>query len=113
MKLLLDENLSFRLIDHLAAVFPDSQHVDTVGLHSHSDATIWEFARDNNFVLVSKDDDFRQLALLYGAPPKVIWLPVGNAGTETILSLLMDRRAMIESFIADQEESLLILGETK
>jgi predicted nuclease of predicted toxin-antitoxin system len=89
VKLLLDENLSFRLIEPLAVAFPDSQHVDTVGLHSQSDAAIWEFARDNDFVIVSKDDDFRQLALLRGAPPKVIWVSIGNAGTEEVLSLCL------------------------
>ena len=71
MKLLLDENLSFRLINLLAASFPDSQHVDLVGLHSQSDVAIWDFAREKGFTIVSKDDDFRQLAFVHGVPPKV------------------------------------------
>ena len=82
-----------------------------VGLHSQSDAAIWEFARDNGFMLVSKDDDFRQLAFIHGAPPKVIWLSVGNRATDAILLLLTEGLSRIEAFAADPEESLLVLEE--
>ena len=80
-----------------------------VGLHSEADARIWQFARDNGFAIVSKDDDFRQLAFLHGAPPKVIWLAVGNANTEAILRLLVERRSRVERFAHDLIDSLLIL----
>jgi predicted nuclease of predicted toxin-antitoxin system len=109
VKLLLDENLSYRLVAQLAPTFPDSQHVDLVGLHAQADSAIWKFARDHGFTIVSKDDDFRQLSFLHGAPPKVIWLSVGNATTETILGVLNDGRSLIETFVQDPEESLLIL----
>lgn len=58
---------------------------------------------------VSKDDDFRQLSFLHGAPPKVVWLCVGNAGTDAIRQLLIDGKTRIEALVADPEESLLIL----
>jgi len=61
--------------------------------------------------IVSKDNDFRQLALFHGSPPKVIWLVVGNAGTDAILDVLSDRHSRIEAFIRDPEESLLVLEE--
>ncbi len=109
MKLLLDENLSYRLVARLAPAFPDSQHVDSAGLHAQADSAIWKFARDNNFIIVSKDNDFRQLSFLHGAPPKVIWLSVGNATTETILGVLNNGLSLIEAFVRDPEESLLIL----
>lgn len=96
MKLLLDENLSFRLVAQLAPAFPDSAHVDSVGLHAQPDSAIWDFARDNGFAIVSKDDDFRHLSFLHGAPPKVIWLSAGNASTDTILRILNDKQAAIE-----------------
>ena len=70
MKLLFDENLSYRLAAQLATVFPDSQHVDSVGLHSRTDIEIWNFAGNNGFTIVTKDDDFRQRSFLSGAPPK-------------------------------------------
>jgi predicted nuclease of predicted toxin-antitoxin system len=109
VKLLLDENLSYRLVTQLERVFPDSRHVDSVGLHAQADSAIWNFARDNGFTIVSKDDDFRQLSFLHGAPPKVIWLSVSNAPTDTILRILNDKRPAIEAFESDPVESLLIL----
>jgi predicted nuclease of predicted toxin-antitoxin system len=109
VKLLFDENLSFRLVAQLDPVFSGSAQVDSVGLHSQTDLVIWSYARDEGFAIVSKDDDFRQLAVLHGAPPKVIWLSVGNADTNAIATVINDRRFRIEAFIRDSVESLLIL----
>lgn len=72
MKLFLDENLSHRLVARLQTIFPDSAHVDEVGLHGQSDTAVWDYASRYGFVIVSKDDDFRQLSFLRGHPPKVI-----------------------------------------
>jgi predicted nuclease of predicted toxin-antitoxin system len=110
VRLLFDENLSHRLVLELATLYPGSQHVDSVGLHGQPDLAIWSYARQRGFVIVSKDDDFRQLSFLHGAPPKVIWLRVGNAGIRAIAALLEKRRAEIEGFSAGSEESLLILA---
>lgn len=110
MKLLFDENVSPRLVRALASFYPGSWHVDDVGLHGHPDLAIWQCAGRQDFIIVSKDDDFRQLSFLRGAPPKVIWLVVGNAGTQSIATLLGSRRATIENFSASGEESLLILA---
>jgi len=104
-----DCRLSYRLVAQLASAFPSSAHVDSVGLHAQADSAIWNFARDNSFAIVSKDDDFRQLSFLHGAPPKVIWLSVGNATTDPILRILNDKRPAIEAFESDSVESLLIL----
>ncbi len=109
MKLLLDENLSPRLVQALGQEFPGSAHVRTLGLRGATDAAIWELARRETYAIVSKDNDFRQLSFLHGAPPKVIWLSVGNAGTETILRFLQSQRAAIQAFEADAEASLLVL----
>ena len=109
MKLLFDENLSSRLVQQLARDFPSSAHVDTLGLHGKSDAEVWTYARDHDFVIVSKDDDFRQLSFLHGAPPKVVCLSVGNAVTDAIARLMIDGKGRIEALVADAEESLLIL----
>jgi predicted nuclease of predicted toxin-antitoxin system len=109
VKLLLDENLSYRLVSRLEPIFPGTVHVDSAGLHAQADSAIWSFARDNSFIIVTKDDDFRQLSFLRGAPPKVIWLSVGNAVTATILRILGDRCSLIEAFVRDPVESLLIL----
>ncbi len=110
MKLLLDENLSPTLVDQLAAEYPGSRHVDQVGLHGERDDRIWSFVRDHDYVLVSKDSDFRELASIHGAPPKVVWLMVGNAGTSAIRKLLLENRRRLERFVADTEEALLALA---
>ncbi|MHA7838025.1 MAG: DUF5615 family PIN-like protein [bacterium] len=81
MKLLFDENVSFKLAEKLADVYPESAHVRSVGLTGARDHDIWDFASAEGFTIVSKDDDFRQLSILRGAPPKVMtWhaVPIPN-----------------------------------
>lgn len=109
MKLLFDENLSPRLGKSLAQAFPGSLHVDDVGLHGRMDAEIWAYAGGHGFVLVSKDNDFRQLSFLRGAPPKVVWLRIGNASTREVSALLLSRQPEIAEFVADPEAALLLV----
>jgi len=109
LKLLLDENLSFRIVDALVEHFPDSSHVDLLGLRGQDDASVWRHAAEHGFVLVSKDDDFRQLSLLHGAPPKVVLCAIGNSGNSDVVALLVEHCAVIQAFISDTQESLLIL----
>jgi predicted nuclease of predicted toxin-antitoxin system len=110
VKLLFDENLSPRLPGLLSEEFPASAHVRAVGLLGSEDSRVWDHARDQGFAIVSKDSDFRQRSFVEGAPPKVIWLNVGNAGTEEIRALLLARRHRISQFEADADESLLVLS---
>jgi predicted nuclease of predicted toxin-antitoxin system len=72
VSLFLDENLSAKLVDRLRPIFPGVQHVDLAGLRGQTDHAVWNFARDHGLAIVSKDNDFRQLAFLHGPPPKVI-----------------------------------------
>ena len=109
MKLLFDENLSPRLVGLVNDAYPGSQHLEHVGLRGQSDEIIWDYARQHSFVIVSKDNDFRQLNFLLGPPPKVIWLSVGNAGTETIANLLLARLEVVREQFSDQEVGLLVL----
>jgi predicted nuclease of predicted toxin-antitoxin system len=109
VKLLLDENLSPKLAQALAIEFPGSTHIELLGLRGTSDRVIWEMARDHGYTILSKDNDFRQRSFLYGPPPKVVWLSVGNAGTETIHKLLGADRGRIQEFAAQAEEGLLVL----
>lgn len=110
MKLLFDENLSPRLVHALESEYPNSAHVRALGLRGATDGAIWERARQEAYAIVSKDNDFRQLSFLHGAPPKIIWLSVGNAGTEAVLRFLRSQRAEIQTFEADTEASLLVLS---
>jgi len=84
MKLLFDQNLSFKLCERLAKLFPGSNQVRLVGLAETADRTIWDYAKHNGFVMVSLDVDFADRATLLGPPPKVIWLRCGNQPTERI-----------------------------
>lgn len=81
MKLLLDENLSDRIISQIVDLYPNSAHVKTLALIHSEDVLIWEYAKVNDFIIVSKDSDFHQRSLLYGHPPKFIYLRIGNCPT--------------------------------
>ena len=113
MKLLYDQNLSPRLVGRFSALFPDSRHVRDVGLSEAADPDIWDFAASNDFAIVSKDNDFVQLALLRGAPPKVIRLHVGNCTTDRVESVLRSGSQAIDAFDRDPEASLLVLPEAR
>ena len=110
MKLLFDQNLSHRLVSQLATEFPGSVHVRDVGLGASSDADVWAHARSGGFLIVSKDSDFQQRALLYGQPPKVVWLRLGNCSTAVIVALLRSRWSDIVAFEADPSASFLALS---
>ena len=110
MKLLFDENVSRKLVGLLEAEYPGSAHVRDLGLRGAPDRRIWDHARENAFVIVSKDDDFRQRSFLQGAPPKVIWLQVGNAGTVPIADLLRAEASRLRRFEDEEESALLILS---
>ena len=105
MKLLLDENLSPRLPALLADLYPKSSHV----VRGTTDTVVWEHAKAEDCVLVSKDNDFRQRSFQYGPPPKVVWLSVGNAGTAVILRLLRESHEEVERFVSSAEEALLVV----
>ena len=109
MSLLFDENLSRRLIRRLEVAYPQSEHLELVGLKGQADLEVWEYAARHGATIVSKNNDFRQFSFLRGHPPKVIWLSVGNAGTDTIAELLAATRERVQAFLADPEESLLVL----
>ena len=110
MKLLVDQNLSDRLVGQLAAEFPGSVHVRILGLSTASDLDLWNYAAANGFVIVSKDTDFQQRALLHGHPPKVIWIRLGNCSTAAVANLLRSRLADIQAFEADAVASFLALS---
>jgi predicted nuclease of predicted toxin-antitoxin system len=110
LKLLFDQNLSWRLVRRVADVFPDSAHVRDFGLQRAPDDPVWERAAADGFVLVSKDDDFLPRSLLRGPPPKVVWVRLGNCSTGDVEALLRARFADIEAFVADEREAILVLA---
>jgi predicted nuclease of predicted toxin-antitoxin system len=109
MKLLFDQNLSPRLTRLLADIYADSVHVREVGLRDADDSAVWEYAKLNGFAIVSKDSDFQQRSLLYGSPPKIIWLRVGNCPVSTVEGLLRKYSVAIHTFGLDAGKSYLLL----
>jgi predicted nuclease of predicted toxin-antitoxin system len=108
--LLFDENLAARLVAELADLYPGCIHVGDRDLASSSDRAIWQHARDHGFIIVTKDEDFQRLSVLYGAPPKVIWIRLGNCSTADIVRLLSERRSEIDRFATDEEAAFLALA---
>ena len=108
MKLLFDQNLAPRLVTMLADLFPGSEHVLSVGLDRAPDAPLWEFARDHDFVIVTKDVDFSDRSAMVGYPPKIIWLRIGNCATSEIESAIRTNHEQIEAF--DKNEGLGVLA---
>jgi predicted nuclease of predicted toxin-antitoxin system len=103
VKLLLDENISYRLVRTLDTIYQGTLHVtDVLGLKG--DQAIWEHARRHGFVLVTFDTDFVQIAALRGSPPKILLLTSRNPRHSAVGSLLVLRREQIERFVADLEE---------
>jgi len=110
VKLLFDQNLSPRLVARLSDLYPQSTHVRDVGLERADDSAVWEHAAEHGFTIISKDADFHQRSLLYGHPPKVIWVRLGNCRTEDVEDLLRKRVADIRAFQDDAEAAFLALS---
>lgn len=108
MKLLFDENLSPKLPQLVASSFPGSQHVRELGLKGRTDEDIWAYAKANAWSIVSKDKDFYQRALLFGAPPKFIWLCIGNCTRADLLNLVQRHERDILAFETSLESVLIL-----
>ena len=110
MRLLLDENLSPRLVGLLADAFPGSSPVRDAGLASADDEAVWRHAREHGLAVVSRDSDFNDRAVLRGPPPKVVWVRRGNCSTRDVEALLRRHRPALERFAADAKAAVLALS---
>ena len=108
MKLLFDENLSHKLAILLEDIFPGSIHVRNVGLKAAGDPDVWEYAKNNGLIIVSKDSDMHQRSFVFGYPPKIIWVKLGNCSTTEIEELLRNHFTAIKTFDEDGYASFLI-----
>ena len=107
MKLLLDENISFRVLNAITSVFPDSIHITKSVSGVRLDGEIFEFARLSDFTIVTFDEDFYELQLLKGYPPKIIWLRFGNSTNLKVTSKLLENESIIRSFLANVDLGIL------
>ncbi len=107
MKLLFDQNISFRILKILNNHFQESAQVRELRLEGKADLEIWRFAKSNGYTSVSFDADFYDFSNLYGHPPKIIWLRTGNTTTLYIANLLIQKEDIINTFLNDEEISCL------
>ena len=109
MKLLFDQNLSYHLVAALAEMYPGSAHVRLLGMERADDRAIWEYAKGNGFAIVTQDSDFNERSLLFGYPPKIVWLKCGNTATRHVLEILKQRRDDLLAFESDPQSGCLEL----
>jgi len=110
VKFLIDHNLSPKLVHHLKDSYPGSVHTADIGFDRTPDQELWKYAAQHGFHILTKDTDYEQISMLKGAPPKVVWLRIGNAPTRTVLMVLDSYRTEIEQFLYDDERTLLALS---
>lgn len=103
MKLLFDQNISFRVVNKLKNYFPGSRQVQEIGLGNSSDIKIWQYARANHFSIVTFDADFFDMSNIKGHPPKIIWLRTGNYKTDELTKLLLKKKNLISEFLTDEK----------
>lgn len=109
MKLLFDQNLSPKLATYFALSFVDSQHLQNLNLDKSMDTSVWEFAKLNEFTIVTKDSDFNNLVSFFGFPPKVIWIRRGNCSTSDIKKLIENNLDKVSAFINDNVNGILTI----
>lgn len=102
MKLLFDQNISFRLISKIEKLYPESIQVRNAGLENLTDIEIWSFAKENGYTIVTFDSDFYEINLLRGQPPKIIWLRCGNTNTDNLVKLFEDNFELISEFTTNE-----------
>lgn len=105
MKLLFDQNISHRIVNRLLTSFPEIKHVRDFNLQFSTDREIWQFAKQNEFSLITFDSDFNDLATLYGHPPKIIWLRFGNTVTQKLAERIEQKKDIICSFLTESSYS--------
>jgi predicted nuclease of predicted toxin-antitoxin system len=110
VKLPFDENLSPKLVAHLAADFPESVHVSRVELDQADDETVWAFARKNALTIVPKDADFQEISLRLGMAPKLVWLQRGNCSVDETSAMLRDNVNGVRAFLGDSRSAALVVA---
>jgi len=107
VKLLFDQNISFRLINKISEKYPEAKQVRQLGLENYSDTEIWNYAYNNGYTIVTFDADFYDLANLEGHPPKIIWLRLGNTSIDILAHLFLEKYEIIKNFIENPKNQNL------
>ncbi len=101
MKLLFDQNISFRIVQKIQTIFPNAKQVRELGLEGFSDDKIWTFAKVNNYTIVTFDSDFFEISNLKGHPPKIIWFRTRNTTTKNSIEILQLKKEILIDFISN------------
>jgi len=107
MKLLFDENISFKLCKRLEDIYPNSTHVRFVGLENQSDSEIWQYAKEENYIIITQDSDFNDLSIINDFPPYVVWIKSGNSTVSDIENILRTHSIRIRDFFENQSLGLI------
>jgi predicted nuclease of predicted toxin-antitoxin system len=110
MKLLLDENLSRRVIPFILEAYPDSTQIALLGMEMADDKEIWFYAKQHSFVIVTRDSDYLDLSALLGQPPKVIWLRTGNQSKAAVINLLLKSKDAIEKTLQHEGKACIVVA---
>jgi predicted nuclease of predicted toxin-antitoxin system len=107
VKLLLDENLSWRMIKQLTPFFAEVVPVsESKIIQPADDISIWNYAKKNGFTIISKDDDFEKIVLLRKAPPKLVYLKTYNLDTKKLVDLILENKDKIIEFVNSNENDI-------
>ncbi len=109
MKLLFNHHLSPSLANSFQATFPGSAHVFPLGMGEANDDVIWQFAKDQGFVIVTKDSDYHDLGMRLGFPPFVVLIKRGNCKTSVIRDIISKNSNVINDFVSSDKSGILIL----
>ncbi|QKJ30471.1 DUF5615 family PIN-like protein [Mucilaginibacter mali] len=104
MNILLDQNISFRVVSLISSVFEHVKQVRELKLTDANDVDIWKYARLHNYTIVTFDNDFIDLANLKGSPPKIIWLRFGNSSNLKIAHKLISNATEIHRFVNEEPD---------
>lgn len=107
VKLLFDQNLSYKLVARLEHIYPDSIHIAALGMDQASDKKLWEYAKEHGFVIVSKDADFNEITAYYNFPPYIIWLRLGNSRISVIENALTKHHEKICEIIEEAQTGII------
>jgi predicted nuclease of predicted toxin-antitoxin system len=107
MKLLFDQNISHRLLNHIQDILPESKQVRVLGLENYSDKQIWEYAKENDYIIVTFDADFYDLSLVWGHPPKIFWIRSNNQTTKNVEDILRKYMGTMQEFLKDNDLACL------
>jgi len=114
VKLLLDQNLSYRLIKQIQFPFVGSEHVSKLNLENASDVNIWNYAKRNDFSILTFDVDFYDLSVLYGHPPKIILIKSSNQTSQHVKKLIDLHTNQIIEFLSSKNQAeigCLVIGD--